>query len=913
MMENESEKKRRPKKQRQEWNPHWILKILYGVWMSVFSLAKIALGAVATVLLIVLVCGFVFVGILGDYLQKDVLPESADYSFNISDLEQTSRIWYVDASGNIQLLQELYTTYDREWVKYEDIPEDLIHAAIAIEDKRFYEHQGVDWITTVKACLNMFMGGDSQFGGSTITQQLIKNDTGDNSVTVQRKVMEIFRAQYAEKLYEKDTIMEYYLNYIYFGRGCYGIKSAAEEYFGKELQMLTTAECAALISITNNPSLYNPYRTSLDKGDMTGAERNRIRQINTLDQMREQGWITQEEYDTAVAQEMVFKSGIDKADRWQICGNQNCGFEGIVADFTTENGYFCPQCGTKTTIDENASQEVYSYFVDTVLEDVAQEIAEQNGTDWDSLDSKSKTRYKERVCQSGYNIYTTLDMKVQKQVDKIYGNVKELPNDRSAQQLQSAIVVIDNSTGDIVALSGGVGEKVVHDGLNRATDSKLQAGSVLKPLAVYAPAFENGTVSPATVVKDLPISYSGGAFPKNDNRKYNYTRTVYSGIVSSINTISCRTLGMIGFQHSYDFSKYKFGLEGLTDYYVASNGKVMNDLDYAPLGLGGLTLGVTVRDMAEAYATFPSSGAWREARTFTKVYDSDGNLVINNTQDSRQILSEKTVTYMNYCLYNAANAGTGTHAVFSGHTVAGKTGTTSSARDRWFCGYTKYYTASIWVGYDQPEEIKLVNSSGNPGARLFKKVMEPLHKGLQKKSLYSTGKMTSVSICLDSGLRATDACKKDARGLDRVTSVYVYPSDVPSGTCNKHVLMDVCKTGNGVATDYCEACMEFEKDLKISEMALVKFSKSEISEIKAAIGKGLVNSFYADYFVYYNDGPWKGFENKYPDNTYSYLPCTVHTEELYDYYLQKRAEEEEQKRQDEEAANQATAPTVPAE
>ena len=159
---------------------------------------------------------------------------------------------------------------------------------------------------------------------------------------------------------------------------------------------------------------------------MNGAERNRIRQINTLDQMLEQEWITQEEYDEAVAQEMVFKSGIDTADRWQICGNRNCGYEGIVADFATENGYYCPQCGTRTSIDENASKEVYSYFVDTVLEDVAQALAEQNGADWNSLDSKAKTRYKERVCQSGYNIYTTLDMDVQKQVDNIYENLKEI-------------------------------------------------------------------------------------------------------------------------------------------------------------------------------------------------------------------------------------------------------------------------------------------------------------------------------------------------------------------------------------------------------------------------------------------------------------------------------------------------------
>ena len=261
-MENENIRRRRTRKPRQNWNPHWLVKLLYGLWMAAFSAVKIAIGAAVTVVLILLVCGFVFVGILGDYLEKDVLPESADYEFNIADMEQTSYVYYVDGNGEIQLLQQIHTTIDRQWVQFEDIPENLVNAAIAIEDKRFYEHQGVDWITTVKACLNMFMGGDSQFGGSTITQQLVKNDTGDKSVTVQRKVAEIFRAQYAEKLYEKETIMEYYLNTIYFGRGCYGVKSAAEEYYGKELQSLTVAECASLIGITNNPSLYNPYSES---------------------------------------------------------------------------------------------------------------------------------------------------------------------------------------------------------------------------------------------------------------------------------------------------------------------------------------------------------------------------------------------------------------------------------------------------------------------------------------------------------------------------------------------------------------------------------------------------------------------------------------------------------------------------
>ena len=923
-MEKESRKKKRVKRQRQDWNPHWSLKILYGLWMTVLAAAKIALGAVATVLMIVLVCGFVFVGILGEYLEKDVLPESANYEFNVSDLEQTSNMYYVDSSGNIQLLQELHTVYDREWVEYEDIPENLINAAIAIEDKRFYEHQGVDWITTVKACINMFMGGDSQFGGSTITQQLIKNDTGDKSITVQRKVMEIFRAQYAEKLYEKDTIMEYYLNYIYFGRGCYGVKSAAEEYFGKELKSLTIAECASLISITNNPSLYNPYRTSLDKGDLNGAERNRVRQLNTLDQMLEQELITQEEYDEAVAQEMVFKSGIAEEDKWEYCDNTSCDYEGVVASFNTGNGYYCPQCGTHLTIGTNASQEVYSYFVDTVLEDVAKDLAKKNGVDWDSLDSKAKIRYKDTVSQSGFSIYTTLDKSVQDQVDRIYENLAEIPTTRSSQQPQSAIVVIDNRTGDVVALKGGVGTDKVHDGYNRAVDAPLQTGSVQKPLSVYAPAFESGEVNPATVLKDLPISYTEGAYPKNDGGKYSYSRTVLNGITYSVNTISCRTLGLIGFQYSYDYSRYLFNLEGMTDRYEAPSGRIMNDLDYSPLAMGALTLGVSVKDVTAAYATFANNGVWREARTYTKVYDSEGNIVLDNTQDSNKILSEKAVNYMNYTLFNAANNGTGGAAVFAGQNIAGKTGTTSSNRDRWFAGYTTHYTAAVWFGYDTPEEIFLTGSTANPAARLWKKVMQPIHQGLERVAIYNGAKFTGVNVCLDSGLRATAACSQDARGENRVSSAYVYAEDVPRGTCDKHVLMDYCVTGEGVATEYCS---KFE-DVEITQKALVKLNKSEVEEIKRAKGKGLLDVYTQDGYVYYTDGDWHGFANDHPDNTYSYLPCPVHTQEAFEKMEEekrieeekkkqeeeekKRQEEEEKKRQEEEAAK-ATEPAAQGE
>ena len=860
-MENENMKRRRMKKPRQQWNPHWSLKLIYTLVSVAFSLLKIAIGAAATVLMIVLVCGVVFVGTLGDYLQDDILTEAANWSIDDYGMDETSFIYYVDGSGNIQQLQQIYTTTDRQVAKLEDIPQALINATVAIEDKRFYEHQGVDWITTVKACLNMFFGGDSQFGGSTITQQLIKNVTDQKSVTVQRKVMEIFRAQVFEREYDKDKIVEEYLNRIYLGRGCYGVKSAAAEYFGKELQNLTVAECASLISITNNPSMFNPYSQSvyMYKGEeRDGAGRNRYRQMNVLSEMLAQGYLTEKEYDEAVAQEMVFKSGIAPEDRWVICENTQCGYQGTMQTFTFNgSGYFCPNCGSQTTEKTDASQHIYSWYVDAVLVDVAADFAAADGYDWDELDEKTREIYLERIQKGGYHIYTPLDMNVQRAVDTVYGDLSNIPHTNSQQQLQSAIVVIDNETGDVVALSGGVGEKDTFYAYNKATQARLQTGSAQKPVSVYAPAFEIGAVSPATVLKDLPVYYADGVgWPKNDNRQYQYARTVYQGIVSSVNTISVRTLDEIGYDYAYSFAKYNLGQRNLVEQYDTGY-EIKSDMDRAPLALGALTLGSTVREMSAAYATFANDGVYREPRLYTKVYNSNGDLILDNTQESRKVLSDKTVNYVNYCLYNAANHGTGGAAIFGGQSIAGKTGTTSSNRDRWFCGYTSHYTAAVWCGYNIPEQIHL---NTNPAAQLWRKVMQPIHAGLSNQNLYNANAMESVSICLDSGKLADDACHSDARGLNRVVNVMCYAEDIPEETCDKHVPVHYCVTGGGVAGEYCSLF----PDAEVETRSLVKLTRAEVDEIKQAGSSGLVDAYLDSGYVYYVDNsgeglPWNGF------------------------------------------------------
>ena len=882
-MEQERKKRRRAKKPRQDWNPHWSIKLLYTLGSVALSAVKIALGAAATVLMILIVCGVVFAGILGDYLQQDILTEASNWSIDDYGMDETSFMYYVDGAGNIQQLQQIYTTTDRQVATLSEIPQALIDATVAIEDKRFYEHQGVDWITTVKACLNMFFGGDSQFGGSTITQQLIKNVSEQKSVTVQRKVMEIFRAQVFEREYDKDKIMEEYLNRIFLGRGCYGVKSAAAEYFGKELQSLTIAECASLISITNNPSLFNPYSQSvyMYKGEeRNGAQRNRYRQMNVLSEMLNQGYLTQEEYDEAVAQEMVFKSGIAPEDKWAVCENTRCGYQGTVSTFNTQDGvYYCPECGTLTSVKTDASRHVYSWYVDAVLVDVASALAEKDGYEWDSLDDIRRDIYLERIQKGGYHIYTPLDMRVQQAVDAVYTDLSQIPDTRSQQQLQSAIVVIDNRTGDVVALSGGVGEKDTFYAYNKATQAKLQTGSSQKPVSVYAPAFELGGVSPATVLKDLPVIYQDGtAWPKNDNRKYQAGRTVFNGIVYSVNTMSVRTLDLIGHEYAFSFAKYNLGQSHLTESYELENGKSLSDIDRSPLALGALTVGSTVQEMSAAYATFANNGVYREPRLYTKVYNSAGELILDNVQESRKVLSDKTVNYINYCLYNAANNGTGGAAIFNGQIIAGKTGTTSSNRDRWFCGYTSHYTAAVWCGYNLPEEIHLTNTTANPAATLWRKVMQPIHQGLPSQGLYNANAMRSVDICLDSGLLATEACYADARQMGRVNTVLCYPEDAPTQYCDKHVLVPYCLEGGGVAGEYCSLF----PDAAVGYYSLVKMTPEEVEELKRASQFGLLDVFTDDGYVYLvdengEDAGWTGFYGGLSGNL-PYKTCPIHSE-----------------------------------
>lgn len=718
---------------------------------------------VGTVFLIGLCTTLMIGGIFMTYVKTTLVPtlevRAEDYTMNLS-----SRIYYQDKeTGEWVEYETLYGTENRIWADIEQMPDALWQAAVAIEDHRFFEHNGVDWKRTIGATVNMFIGMKDTFGGSTITQQLLKNMTGDNSGTVNRKVREIFRALEFEKNYTKEQILELYLNTIYLGKGCYGVQTAANYYFGKDVSELSVAECACLIAITNNPYQYGPMSTLVitreDGTQVTARELNKERQEQILDRMAgrqdtDLSYLTEEEADAAKAEVLQFTDGSTSADD-------------LVAA-------------------ASGGVKINSWFVDQVFLDVANDLAEAENISVEAAQQK--------IYNSGYNIYTTLDPEIQEIAESVYEDRSNLDvTSRNGQKLQSGITIIDPYTGDIVAMVGAVGEKERNLGWNYAT-GRRQVGSSIKPLTVYAPALDAGVVTMASTFDNYPVRLlNNSPWPKNSPQGYSGWTTLSKGVASSINTVAVQVVEKLTIPASYAFATEKLGLNLVTD-----------DMNTAALGLGGLTHGLSTMEMAAAYATFPNGGIYHEPRTYVKVTASDGEtVVLENEGEEHVAMKETTAYFMNTLLQGVINSGTGGSAKFSGMTIAGKTGTTSENYDRYFVGYTPYYVAAVWTGYDSPEKISY---SGNPAITMWKKVMQKIHEDLPNKqfSKPTTG-LETVEVCLDSGLRPTDACRADVRGSARVQTVTVAAGTAPTESCTMHTLVDYCTEGKCLAGEYCPA------------------------------------------------------------------------------------------------------------
>ena len=621
-----------------------------------------------TILLIFLITGLLFACIFAYYV-KTCLTPNTNISLEDYKLSESSTIYYQDSSGQWQELVTLAGKQKRIWVDYDQIPWYMEKALVAIEDKRFYEHKGVDWYRTAGAFVEMFAKMETSYGGSTITQQLIKNLTGKDDVTIQRKLTEIFGALELEKKYDKEEIVEWYLNAVYFGEGCWGVQTAAETYFGKDVSELTLAEAACIVGITNKPTLYDPFYNE---------EKNKERQETILREMYDQGYIDYQTYIDAVN-------------------------EDISSALVHSPG-------------EEYSQEIYTYYEEMVIDDVITDLMELKGISYKAASSL--------LYNGGYSIYCCIDPNIQAIVDNVYQNVENIPTTyRSSQQLQSSIVIMDPYTGEVKAISGGVGEKTINFGLNRATKTQRPPGSSFKPIASYGPATELGYITPTTMVNDSAgIHLSGTSwYPNNDGGGHMGAVSILQALQYSLNTVAAQIIDKIGPQTAYDFLQTRLGVTSL----------VPDDCSYAPMALGQLTNGITVREMAQAYCSFVNDGIFTYARSYTKVLDSDGSVLIDNTPETIVAFSPNTAHVMTYMLQNATAYGTGGEAYLGTMPVAGKTGTSTDYKDRWYVGCTPYYVAAVWTGYDQPERISCY---GNPAAQIFKKIMRPIHEGLEYKS-----------------------------------------------------------------------------------------------------------------------------------------------------------------------------------
>ncbi len=711
----------------------------------------------ATVLLMCVICGVIVGGAFGIYIMNDLVDSDYDLQELHGNLKMTSEIYYTDEDGNDVLYSKVHGTENRSWVSYEDIPEDLINAFLAIEDERYWEHNGVDWRRTFGAALS-FITGTDDYGGSTITQQLIKNVTGESDTTIQRKITEISRALSVSEKRTKEEVLEMYLNRIHLSRSNYGIGAAADFYFGKDVSELTLAECACLASIPQSPTKFDPYRN---------PDNNKDRREDVLWKMNQLGWITDEEYEAALKEEVLI-IGVNKERE------------------EDENG--------------DLSTDAYSYFQDALIEQLIEDLNEEYGY--------TREYASNLILSGGLKIYTTMDKDIQDAMEEVFEDPDSFAKVDDGIQPQSAMVIMDPSNGHVLGLVGGRGEKTGKLELNRATQSVRQVGSSIKPLTVYAPAIEKGKVVYSTVLDDTPIYMDkmNRYWPSNSPNRYVGKITVDEAVVLSKNTTAVKLVkDELGVDYVYDFAKNKLHLDSL----------VASDRDIAPLALGGFTHGLTVMEMTAAYCIFPSGGEYHEPKLYTKVLNNDGTILLLNEEVAEPVISEGTSTVMTKILQDVVSRGTAAAITLDQKVnCAGKTGSTNDNKDVYFAGFTPYYVGACWFGYDAPKDLYRFKT--NQAMLAWEKVMAKVHQkhfdkaasGEEALKTFDFSKLKTASFCLDSGLLPCEACSMDVRGTSRIATGYYYNGKgMPTRTCDVHVKVDWCTESNYLANPYCpEEC-----------------------------------------------------------------------------------------------------------
>ncbi len=634
----------------------------------------------------------------------------------------------------------------------------MVDAFRDLEDKRFEEHNGVDWYGTV---LGVVSSGFER-GASTITQQLIKNVTGEDGRTVSRKFYEILNALNVERFYHKKTIMEFYLNTIYLGNGCYGIKTAAEKYFGKDVEDLNAAECAILASITQAPADYDPLtkdglKALIDKDE----DGNMGRQRYCLTCMLENGSLSQTEYEDALEYELIFTN----SENYK-------GSQVTEDDETNDKEYTEDDVKVSETQDGKSSYYV-EYVIDQVIDDLMAEYDLTYQEAW------------KKVFFGGLRIYTAVDLDVQKAAENVFVNRITMPDEENTEDnpaAQAAMTIMDYN-GRVVAMVGGAGEKESFRGLNRACNSPRQPGSSIKPISVYAPAIENNVVTWSTMVQNYGVRQGSSRWPVNYGGSAgnpNTFVTVQYALQVSYNTVPAQIINRMGVSSAFEFITDDLHLDHLnTD---------EDDPDYdahmGTLCVGSPSVGTTTLEMAAAYAIFGNNGYYYEPYSYYKVTNNDGEEILLEAgkEEGEQVLSERSSGVMRELLKTVSSYGTGAGYGVNGFSNFSKTGTTSNDHDRWYVGGTPYYVAAVWYGYDIQKPIS--NTSGNPAGKLYREVMNDAHDGLDSLSFPSASGVVARRYCKISGDIAAATCASTATG-------YYKSNNVPS-TCKD------CAIRNGI-------------------------------------------------------------------------------------------------------------------
>ena len=690
--------------------------------------------------------------------------------------DKTSFIY--DSQGN--LITDYKGTEDRIMVSIDEIPEMLQNAFIAVEDARFYEHNGVDVKRIVGALVANFTSGSTQ-GGSTITQQLIKQTVLSSEQSYKRKLQEAYLAMELETRYTKKQILESYLNTIFLGGSYYGVRVAAYGYFGKSLDQLTLRECAMLAGLTRSPNYYNPrsnfYTRNTEGSSTPDITNNRTDYV--LRQMRENGLITAQQYNAAL-------------DR-----------------------------STASVLEKSpASTDMYAYphYVEYAISDVVDTFLDLNG-----LEDTSANRYamENKLRTGGYSVYLCLDTEVQEIVEDTLANWSSYPRLRDPsdkvyqsrnsdgtyteiEQPQAAACVFDYRTGELKAIVGGRYKPTTRKTLNRASGMTMPVGSSIKPLTVYAPAIDLGA-SPASIAYNMPVPISGwkdssgkDSWPKNyGGGGYKGPQSFRSALRNSYNTAAAQILmTYVGVSRSVEY----LHLMGIPD----------KNINADPFGLALGSSGLTPVQMAVAFGTIANKGVYQQPLSFSRIVDSNGNVVVDmhQQQDRHQVFKPSTAYLVVDMLKEAVQSGTGTKAKISSQVVAGKTGTNSDSKGVFFAGMTGWYSGSVWIGHDNYKALSSKATGGNAAAPLWQSFMEKIHKAknLDSREIIdgtpSDYNLVRVTTCGVSGQLATDACYNDVNGYKTITD-YWSADSVPTAYCSMHKSVSVCTESGLLATDYC--------------------------------------------------------------------------------------------------------------